>query len=159
MAFALSLSLVSVVYVSILNSNGARPRRYGLSPLVLKGEVTSVTVLPPSESHRFQVTIAEGRRFRAQRVVCAMGPGPAFKGMRATLPWWADDLRAELAHAGRIDMMLHSQQLVPWLQEGGDAKLRGRRVLVVGGGQTAAHLALLAGKAGCSRVVLASRRR
>ena len=92
-----------------------------------------------------------------------MGPGPLFKGMRASLPWWADDLRAELSAASAASRMLHSQQLVPWLLGdevvGGRLGLRGRRVLVVGGGQTSAHLALLACAAGCARVVVAARRR
>ena len=76
--------------------------RYGLAPLVSQGTVQDVRAVeavaaPPSS--RFEVRLADGRLFLARRVVCAMGPGPAFQGMRATLPWWAEDLGAALAAA------------------------------------------------------------
>lgn len=141
--------------------------RYNLSPLVQAGDVVAVRVLEATggDCAGFEVGLADGRLFRARRVVSAMGPGPAFKGMRATLPWWADDLKVELVEAGEGERMAHSQALVPRLlaevrSEGGlQSSLAGRRVLVVGGGQTSAHLAMLACEAGAKRVVVAARRR
>ena len=149
--------------------------RYGLDPLVSRGSVEDLRVVPPAAEGgtcTVEARLADGTVLAARRVVCAMGPGPMFRGMRATLPWWADDLAASLAAAGpgHVTRMLHSSQLVPWLlgvgehsgseaaDGGGAAALRGRRVLVVGGGQTAGHLALLALERGAANVALAARR-
>ena len=44
----------------------------------------------------FEVILADGSIYMARRVVCAMGPGPAFQGMRAILPWWAEELEEAL---------------------------------------------------------------
>jgi hypothetical protein len=74
--------------------------RYELAPLVTQGTVAEVRLIEPSAEQPerlFGVHLADGRLLRARRVVCAMGPGPAFQGMRKTLPWWADELGAELA--------------------------------------------------------------
>ena len=74
--------------------------RYELASLVTQGTVAEVRLIEPSAEQPerlFGVHLADGRLLRARRVVCAMGPGPAFQGMRKTLPWWADELGAELA--------------------------------------------------------------
>ena len=174
-----------------------------------------------SPSCTFEVRLSDGSALTARRVVCAMGPGPAFKGMRATLPWWAEDLATSLAGSqaaapaaalaaasaaappaasaaaavaplppppaavpasGNVatpcsaaavpapgllpsERLQHSSQLTTWLR-GLHARgiplaaiLRDKRVLVVGGGQTAAHLSLLALRQGhAASVTLASRR-
>ncbi|CAD7969392.1 unnamed protein product [Amoebophrya sp. A25] len=93
--------------------------RYDLNSVVQKGTVEDVRIIrdygmaaspsgseqqeeqPASTSQRplFEVILADGRRFLSRRVVCAMGPGPAFQGMRATLPWWAEELGEALAEA------------------------------------------------------------
>jgi hypothetical protein len=72
--------------------------------------------------------------------------------MDARLPWWADELAASLDTAGHAHScrLMHFVKLVPWLHDGGAAQLQGRRVLVVGGGQSAAHLALLAAHKGAA---------
>lgn len=199
--------------------------RYGLGPLVEKGTVEDVRIR--DEGRLFDVRLADGRRFTARKVVCAMGPGPAFSGMDATRPWWADELAASLtkrdcvgsclcppavsapgapepdesssssgtgtdapparlqpgefgervnrtgegssssSSAPVVDTplmasarMQHSSVLQEWLlDEGNHRVLAGSRVLVVGGGQTAAHLAQLALHRGASAVTLCSRRR
>ena len=66
----------------------------------------------------FQVHLEDGSCLAAKRVVCAMGPGPMFAGMRATLPWWAEDLAAELAVAptSPTTRLQHSSQLTSWLR-------------------------------------------
>ena len=229
--------------------------RYGLAPLVRKGNVQDIhlvpceassspssplgdggtenlaaEVAPPQESEpppspcTFELKLDDGSTVAARRVVCAMGPGPAFLGMRATLPWWAEDLAASLAAATTpvpsaggggaesgsgdgggggastgtggdgdevvpivdsvtaeaavplsfsstvrpSERLIHSSQLPAWLRGQPSATrgpplsglLRGSRVLVVGGGQTAAHLALLALRAGgAAAVTIAARRR
>eukprot|EP00939_MAST-03C_sp_MAST-3C-sp1_P001123 g1123.t1 len=76
--------------------------RYNLKPLVRKGMVTDVKILSKGEDDdaRFRVLLKDGRSFLAKAVVCALGPGPAFKGMLATLPWWANDLMSELRNMG-----------------------------------------------------------
>jgi hypothetical protein len=169
--------------------------RYGLGGLVRRGTVERIQVLPSAAGGgdasdapcTFELLLGDGTTLHARRVVCAMGPGPAFTGMRATLPWWAEDLSAELAAASAADTAAasaaaanpatlagprvqprerfqHSSQLVPWLQGRAEAEpeaapdVRGRRVLVVGGGQTAGNLCLLALRSGACGVTLASRR-
>jgi hypothetical protein len=155
--------------------------RYGVGPLVRRGVVDDVRVVPASADGgvgvnagvtapcTFEVHLADGTRLTARRVVCALGPGPLFRGMRATLPWWAEDLAASLAVASEpkaapshlvmpiapSERLQHSSQLTTWLRQA-DAHdaLSCKRVLIVGGGQTAAHLALLALRRGASvRVV------
>ena len=61
----------------------------------------------------FELLLADGSRIATKRVVCAMGPGPAFKGMRATLPWWADDLAASLAAAPHAASAASRQRVNP----------------------------------------------
>ncbi|KAL1498845.1 hypothetical protein AB1Y20_013371 [Prymnesium parvum] len=137
--------------------------RYGLAPLLRAALVTQIHCRPAAPSaggpSGFELRLADGSAVGARRVVLAIGPGPAFEGMRKTLPWWAETLQAELHEAGVASRLRHSQQLVEWLSGGGAAELRGSRVLLIGGGQTCAHLALLACGAGCERVVVAARRR
>lgn len=149
--------------------------RYGLAPLVRQGFVEDVKAVPSAiegGSCTFEVRLSDGTRLAARRVVCAMGPGPMFAGMRATLPWWAEDLAASLANAPveatnastivPSSRMQHSSQLTSWLRQAdveAHAALSDRRILIVGGGQTAAHLALLAARRGASRVTILARRR
>ena len=141
--------------------------RYHLAPLVRKGRVEEVRIVPsatPQQPCTFEVRLADGTQLFAKRVVCAMGPGPLFLGMRATLPWWAEDLAASLAADDIADelreRMQHSSQLTHWLRDSQHiASLHNKRILIVGGGQTAAHLALLALRSKSSRVVIAARRR
>ncbi|GMI18314.1 hypothetical protein TrLO_g6176 [Triparma laevis f. longispina] len=132
--------------------------RYGLSDLVQKGTVSDVKVLTESEGKTlFEVRLGDGRILTAKRVVAALGPGPAFKGMSVTKPFWAEDLEADLVDV-EGDKMLHASVLVNWLSEEDNIrKLEGRRVLVIGGGQTSAHLAKVAIKNGAS-CTMASRK-
>ena len=139
--------------------------RYGLRDAVETAHVASVGVVPPAADGgacTFVVRLADGREIPARRVVCAAGPGHWLAGMRTNLPWWADDLLKALP-AACADRVLHSSRLLPALAgEGGaaaKAALRGLRVLLIGGGQTAGHLALLALAHGARRVVVAARRR
>ena len=115
-------------------------------------------------------------------------PGPMFAGMRANSPWWCEELLKSMPPRAWPGRVCHSSQLVSVLRGhglatsadaagavgGGHAAgtatdkvpiavdqtrwLEGKRILVVGGGQTAGHLSLLAIKAGCARVVLVARR-
>ena len=97
--------------------------RYNLQPLVRRGCIADVRIVPSASGPcTFIAVLADGTELAARRVVCAMGPGPMFLGMRATLPWWAEDLAAELRKSdeenGTHDSahrMLHSSQIVPWL--------------------------------------------
>ncbi len=135
--------------------------RYNLAPLVQRGTVSEVRALrarQEGEPCTFVVRLASGEALSARRVVCALGPGPLFSGMRATLPWWAEDLAAELKTAGALERLLHSQELIPRLLNDETLPPAGARILIVGGGQTAGHLALLARRRG-ARVCIAARRR
>lgn len=160
--------------------------RYKLGALVRKATVVSVELIPDSVEAspdcadsvqgpcRFLLTLDDGSRVRAERVVCAMGPGPMFTGMRANMPWWYEGALASLRDAGvgciggadggdaELPRLCHSSQLVRELLARGDPakrRLRGVRVLVVGGGQTAGHLCLVALNNGAAAVCLAARRR
>ena len=149
--------------------------RYGLEPLIRCAMVEDIDIVPPGDGEcpdnpcTFALRLSDGKQLRARRVVCAMGPGPMFRGMRATLPWWAENLSTSLSATNDPSLasrMQHSSQLMSWLlggasdEEGkgcGASCLQGRRVLVVGGGQTAGHLSLLASRRGAA-VTLAARR-
>ena len=102
------------------------------------------------------------------KVVCAMGPG-CFSGMLSTLPWWAEDLakclisrkdqeekeedcvicntictrdeEEKVSSVSPACRVQHSFTLTPWLRDERNLKLlKDARILVIGGGQTAAHL-------------------
>ncbi len=112
--------------------------RYGLAPLVRRGTVVGIRAVPGAAEGgpgadggacTFELTLDDGSVVAARRVVCAMGPGPAFQGMRATLPWWVEDLAAELAAAppsadpsagcagvAAAARLQHSSQLSVWLR-------------------------------------------
>uniref|UniRef100_A0A0G4HAD6 Uncharacterized protein n=1 Tax=Chromera velia CCMP2878 TaxID=1169474 RepID=A0A0G4HAD6_9ALVE len=137
-----------------------------------------------TQRHLLEVVLSDGRRFIARWVVCAMGPGPAFQGMHATLPWWAEELECALGggqihethpldssvdHSAGVTLegeicsehrLQHSSTLSKWLLQT-EAKnvLQNRRVLIVGGGQTSAHLVHVAIARGASAVTLCSRKR
>jgi len=152
--------------------------RYKLAKLVRKATVAAVEVVAPPEGSAegtpctFRLLLDDGSAVLAERVVCAMGPGPMFAGMRANMPLWCDGAAASLrdggmdetadTETGRMPRLCHSSQLVrELLSRGavGKGALRGARVLVIGGGQTSGHLALVALNNGAAAVTLAVRRR
>ena len=63
--------------------------RFNLSPIVSRGTVENVRIM---ENGLFEVFLADGQVHIAKKVVCAIGPGPAFQGMRTTLPQWVDEI-------------------------------------------------------------------
>ena len=139
--------------------------RYNLDPLLRKGYVTEVKVVHAaisSEPCTFEVYLADGNVLKARKVVCAMGPGPMFKGMRPKMPCWVSQLLTELSETDQEDAedaasrVVHSQELVEWFRRG-NVPVANSRILIIGGGQTAAHLALKAARADC-KVTLATRR-
>ena len=147
--------------------------RYGLDDMVTEGTVEDVKICEICENAThtsssqsakiFEVRLGDGRVLTAKRVVCAVGPGPAFTGMRATKPFWAEDLADSMSALSPGDAstkVQHASALTTWLQDKNNkTQLTGRRVLVVGGGQTAAHLSKLAVNHGASSVRMCSRRR
>lgn len=141
--------------------------RYGLAELVRQGTVVDVRIIEHDESCLFHVHLADGRVLRARRVVCAMGPGHAFKASRDVPPWWVDELAGSLSAASLPTdtvppkaRLQHSSLLTTFLRSpDADRAIAGSRVLVVGGGQTAAHLALVALRHAASSVTIASRRK
>lgn len=125
--------------------------RYNLAPLVSRGTVEDVRIM---HNGLFEVSLGEGTVYTARKVVCAMGPGPAFQGMRATLPQWADEMIADtnrVQHSSSLSKGLLSKRVE-------ERHLDGARVLVIGGGQTAAHLCHVALHSGAKHVTLCSRR-
>ena len=77
-------------------------------------------------------------------------------GMRAKLPCWVEDLTSQITEshstAESASRVIHSQALVGWLRKGNIPRPNSR-VLIIGGGQTAAHLALLAANHQCSATI------
>ena len=148
--------------------------RYKLKNLVQRATVASVQVVPPRGARQrcsFRLVFEDGTEVLAERVVCAMGPGPMFAGMRANMPVWCEGAVASLRDAGfytkdgsqadDMPRICHSSQLVRELLSRGapaKARLRGARVLVIGGGQTSGHLALVALRNEAAAVTLAARR-
>ena len=140
--------------------------RYNVAPLVRRGTVDQVIPVPSDDGDvcTFELNLRDGRKYLCRRVVCALGPGPMFSGMRSRLPDWAEDLQEELEIAGVPQKLLHSQNIVPRLNSAlrrtstsAELPPRGSRVLVIGGGQTAGHLALLGRRLGL-HITIASRR-
>lgn len=131
--------------------------RYGLGPLVSKGSVEDIRVIEGAYPRMFEVRLGDGRRFHARRVVCSVGPGPAF---RAELPRWADELAATAPDSGSELRVKHSSMLSDWLLKAeNERRLAGAKVLIIGGGQTAAHLSLRVLQYAGSSVTLCTRRR
>lgn len=145
--------------------------RFGLAELVRRGTVVDVQIIEDDESCLFHVHLAGGQVLRARRVVCAMGPGHAFRASRHVQPWWVDELAGSLSAASSppcggkdmvppVERLQHSSLLTTFLRSpDADRAIAGSRVLVVGGGQTAAHLALVALRHAASSVTIASRRK
>ena len=125
--------------------------RFNLSPIVSRGTVENVRIM---ENGLFEVFLADGQVHIAKKVVCAIGPGPAFQGMKTTLPQWVD----EIIHD--TDRVQHSSSLSKGLlsRRVDERHMHGERVLVIGGGQTAAHLCHVALHSGAKYVTLCSRR-
>ena len=162
--------------------------RYNCKPLLEKGTVVDVRILDGGEERMFDVRLDDGRCFRAHKVVCAMGPGPAFQGMLSTLPWWAEDLskcltsgkdqeekeedcvicntictrdeEEKVSSVSPACRVQHSFTLTPWLRDERNLKLlKDARILVIGGGQTAAHLVKVAVHRGKAKhITLCTRR-
>ena len=148
--------------------------RYGLASLINRGTVEDIRIIDDGSMtpRKFQVRLHDGRCLTARRVVCAMGPGPAFQGMRTELPRWAEGLTAieqdtdcdqpQVEREGEVaaPRVQHSSLLTGWLRDPANKNsLAGARILIIGGGQTAAHLALLGLQQPGSWVTLCSRRR
>ena len=131
---------------------------YDLGPLISTGTVEDIRVLDRSNVPRkFEVRLGDGRRFIARRVVCSVGPGPAF---RAELPQWAQELTKTASSDYIGTRVKHSSSLTQWLVEPeNEQRLADAKVLIIGGGQTAAHLALRVLKCPGSTVTLCTRRR
>lgn len=106
--------------------------RLDLGRVLLRGTVVAAEVA----SDGVRLHLADGSRICADRVVVATNP------RRRVVPGWARGLDPALVtHGGRLV----------------GAVLPGRRVLVVGGGLSAAHLALGAAAAGAEAIVVARR--
>ena len=59
-------------------------RRYGVAPLVRRGTVDAIRVVPGAsgEPCTFTVHLADGQILKAKKVVSSVGPGPTFTGQQ-----------------------------------------------------------------------------
>lgn len=109
----------------------------------LRGQVTAAQVLQLTPSWSgFQLQLDDGRQVEARRVVLATGGGSA------RLPSWVVEVNAhpleQLCHSHDIDL----SQL---------SNLVGETVLIIGSGQSSAHLAVGAVKRGAKVLMMARR--
>jgi hypothetical protein len=116
-------------------------------------EADAVTALHPEAGSdgepRVRVLTASGRVIIAGAVVVATGPGTP------RMPDWAVDARMRFPEAP-AHTLSHVWHILPWIAPG-SCRLTGARVIVVGGGLTAAQLARAAIREGASHVTLLSR--
>lgn len=101
--------------------------RWQLRSSVIKARVKQIYPLARLKRSQFQLVLEDGRAIVAKRVVLATGGG------RCQVPQWANSIasdypRERLCHSGKIDLR--------------GCHLAGERVVIVGGGLTAGHLAV-----------------
>jgi cation diffusion facilitator CzcD-associated flavoprotein CzcO len=123
--------------------------RYRMDRLVVKDSVSSIVPLcrqRPDDGTRettgFRVEMKSGAVRFARRVVVSVG-----HTNQMSVPDWCSDFMAGPA-SSRVLPVRHSWELSPADTEAA----RGKRVLIVGGGLTAAHLIVAATRKGCSVV-------
>ena len=162
---------------------------YGIADIVKNGRVQSIKVRPPlvdSGEPLFDLEIIDrtGRvsTVTTKRVVCAMGPATSAKNNEFL---WEETLRQQILsntygnpaktssmnefENDKIDdhfsrYVLHTHDIIPWLVSTAkqpELSSPKRRILIVGGGITSGHLALLASNPSkspwCSSVALIQR--
>lgn len=119
----------------------ALAKGYGIDDMVQQELVETIEALQyGSNDAIFHVRTSSGRTIRTKRVVCAMGPR-----FRPRIPAWESSLRQELRTDFPSDKILHTKQVIAWLQEQRKQQTSNcGRLLIVGGGITSAQLALAA---------------
>jgi hypothetical protein len=102
-------------------------QRWQLTSSIIKGQVKQILPLTGLKRSQFQLELEDGRSIVARRVVLATGGG------RSQVPQWANSISTDyptekLCHSGKIDLR--------------GCHLAGEKVVIVGGGLTAGHLAV-----------------
>lgn len=123
-------------------------RRFGLEDKIVQAKVTRIIPPPQTESpyhKRFRVELQDGQLLSARRVVLATGTS------KLQMPSWVGKIQTpypkdRLCHSRNIDL-----RCFPAIQNSSE------RVLIVGGGLTAGHLAIGAMRRG-AKVLLMARR-
>lgn len=133
---------------------------YGIKDVVKEGKVVDVHLRVPSSNEEepiFLLSVKDATGvvsvLRTRRVVCALGP--AIPQNIATLALsWEPPLRTRLEEmkVRYCDRVLHGHQIFDWISERENTSiqkkdqnsLQSKRILIVGGGVTSAHLALVA---------------
>eukprot|EP01103_Thecamoeba_quadrilineata_P014908 TRINITY_DN4560_c0_g2_i1.p1 TRINITY_DN4560_c0_g2~~TRINITY_DN4560_c0_g2_i1.p1 ORF type:complete len:522 (-),score=73.24 TRINITY_DN4560_c0_g2_i1:70-1635(-) len=125
---------------------------YSLQDSVVKGAVIRLEpqIKTDSEGSKtvsdFRVHLASGEILTAKRVIMTIGL------QTRNFPQWVKDIQTEYPK----DRILHSLEPINinWFDE-----VKPKRVLIVGGGLTSAHISLLAQQKGCPEVTLIARKK
>mgnify|MGYP005846387929 CR=1 FL=1 len=146
---------------------------YGIEDTVKEGEVVDVQFHAPSANEKepvFHLSVKDRAGYvstwKTRRLVCALGPATPQSLARQELSW-EPPLRTRLEEmkVRYCDRVLHGHQILDWLPKEENVaihnkvqnSLQNKRILIVGGGVTSAHLALVAASSGASSVTFIQR--
>jgi len=101
-------------------------RRWKLADKVYPAKVTEIIPIKQLSRSRFQLVLETGETIIARKVVLATGSG------KVNLPHWVEKITSDYPP----DRLCHSQQV-----DLNQLKLKGERILIIGGGLTSGHLA------------------
>lgn len=147
---------------------------YGIKDMVKEGKVVDVQLHAPSATNEkdpiFHLSVKDVTGavtiLRTRRLVCALGPAVPQNLTEQALSW-ETPLRTRLVElkVRYCDHILRGDQILDWLskrenvaiQQKVQSSLQNKRILIVGGGVTSAHLALVAASRGDSSVTFIQR--
>uniref|UniRef100_A0A673APV6 Zgc:113276 n=1 Tax=Sphaeramia orbicularis TaxID=375764 RepID=A0A673APV6_9TELE len=129
--------------------------RYSLDKVLVKGTVERIIpVTEENEENEEEIQLQEGNMIKARRVVMATGPTRA---QMANIPLWVSSI-GESYPEGRLQHTVHLMHHLPRH----DCRLNKptvlKRVMVVGGGLTSAHVVSIALQQGASHVTWVMRK-
>ena len=125
---------------------------YGISDVVEDGRVVDVEMVKPSACCKdpiFVVSIEDSSRIvstlKTKRLVCALGPTVPHNPSKTAALQWEATLKSQIAarNVSYSDYTLKGPQILEWLSKT-NVSLKHSRILIVGGGITSGHLALVA---------------
>eukprot|EP00977_Amphora_coffeiformis_P001106 scaffold227_cov165-Amphora_coffeaeformis.AAC.19 len=142
---------------------------YGISDMVKEGNVVDVQLQAPSTDKKepiFHLSVKDVTGavsiLRTRRLVCALGPATPQNLARQALSWEPSlRTRMEEMNVRYCNCVLHGHEILDWLSKETNVatqnKVQNKRILIVGGGVTSAHLALVAASSGASSVTFIQR--
>ena len=125
---------------------------YGISDVVEDGRVVDVEVIKPSAGCKdpiFVLSIEDSSgivsTLKTKRLVCALGPAVPHNPSNTAVLQWEATLKSQITarNLSYSDYILQGPQILEWLSKT-NVSLKHSRILIVGGGITSGHLALVA---------------